>query len=422
MPRRPPIDPQGYYHVGSRGSYGQLLFRTPDQYELFLRLYERSAAKYRWETLDWVPDAEPPSLHHQAHRRRVVRGLRELHGAFSRRIHAMYGMTGQGHLVRHAFFGREFASDAEILVACRYVDLNEPTATGKRPEATALGRLSRDGRTRASSSIPQARPSCFGLISPSPNAARAAYRQFVQEGLDSAGHDPSPNQGVGSAPRIVVESRVVTVTVVNPATEETIASLAVGWGRRDRRGGGSGSRGLPRLAGGFARGSGRLLRRLASLVEEHGEELARIESRERRQADLRRARRDRDGRRRLPLLRRRGRQALRRDDPRRRRRRPDVPRAARRRRADRAVELPAQHRLLEARARARLRQHRRAEARRADAALRAAARRARRSRPASPKASSTSSSARAPSSASGSSSIPTSRRSASPARPRSAAA
>ena len=51
MPRRPPIDPQGYYHVGSRGSYGQLLFRTPDQYELFLRLYSRSAAKYGWETL-----------------------------------------------------------------------------------------------------------------------------------------------------------------------------------------------------------------------------------------------------------------------------------------------------------------------------------------------------------------------------------
>ena len=54
---------------------------------------------------------------------------------------------------------------------------------------------------------------------------------------------------------------------------------------------------------------GRLLRRLATLVEEHGEELARIESAERRQADLRRARRGRDGRRRLPLLRRRRRQA-----------------------------------------------------------------------------------------------------------------
>ena len=55
----------------------------------------------------------------------------------------------------------------------------------------------------------------------------------------------------------------------------------------------------------------------------------------------------------------------------------DVPRAARRRRPDRPLELPAQHRQLEARPRARLRQHGRAEAGGADAALGAAARRAR---------------------------------------------
>ena len=121
---------------------------------------------------------------------------------------------------------------------------------------------------------------------------------------------------------------------------------------------------------------GRLLRRLATLVEEHHEELARIESQN-------------VGK---PIAGARGEvgmvadvfhfyagaidKQLRRDDPRRRRRRHDVPRAARRRRADRAVELPAQHRLVEARPGARLRQHRRAQARRADAALRAPARRA----------------------------------------------
>ena len=109
--------------------------------------------------------------------------------------------------------------------------------------------------------------------------------------------------------------------------------------------------------------------------------------RERRQADRRRPGRDRHGRRGLPLLRGRGRQAPRRDDPGRRRRRPDLPRAARRRRADRPLELPAQHRQLEARPGARLREHRRAEAGRADAALGAAARASSCSRPESPRAS-----------------------------------
>jgi len=201
MPRRPPIDPQGYYHVGSRGSYGQLLFRTPDQYELFLRLYARSAQKYGWETLAWV---SMPNHHHfviKLTEGGLSEGLREVHGSFSRRIHAMYGVTGQGHLVRHAFFGRELRSDAEILVAGRYVDLNESTATKRRREATHWGGY------RATVGLERPRPfhnphELLGLISPTPNSARTAYRQFVLEGLASQGPDPSPNDGVGSAPRV----------------------------------------------------------------------------------------------------------------------------------------------------------------------------------------------------------------------------
>ena len=123
----------------------------------------------------------------------------------------------------------------------------------------------------------------------------------------------------------------------------------------------------------------------------------------------------------VPLLRRGAGAAARRHDP--GRRRPGVhgPRAARRRRADRAVELPARDRGLEARPGARGRQHGRAQAGRADAPDRAAVRIVRGRSRASPRASSTSSSARAASAGSGWSSIPTSRRSRSPARPRSAA-
>ena len=89
-----------------------------------------------------------------------------------------------------------------------------------------------------------------------------------------------------------------------------------------------------------------------------------------------------------PLLRRRARAAARRHDPGRRRAGVHRARAARRRRADHAVELPAHDRRLEARAGARRRQHRRAQAGRADAADRAALRRAA-SRPGCPTAWST---------------------------------
>jgi acyl-CoA reductase-like NAD-dependent aldehyde dehydrogenase len=71
----------------------------------------------------------------------------------------------------------------------------------------------------------------------------------------------------------------VTVTVLNPATEETIATL-------DEAGVGDADAAVARAKAAFRgwrdvspRDRGRLIRRLASLVEEHGEELARIESR-----------------------------------------------------------------------------------------------------------------------------------------------
>jgi acyl-CoA reductase-like NAD-dependent aldehyde dehydrogenase len=70
----------------------------------------------------------------------------------------------------------------------------------------------------------------------------------------------------------------VTVTVINPATEETIASLpSAGMDEADAA--------VARARAAFPAwravspaDRGRLLRRLATLVEEHGEELARIES------------------------------------------------------------------------------------------------------------------------------------------------
>ena len=101
---------------------------------------------------------------------------------------------------------------------------------------------------------------------------------------------------------------------------------------------------------------------------------------QRRQADLGRAWRDRDGRRRLRVLRGRPRAAARLEHPGGRWRGRDLPRAARRRGADHALELPARDRLLEARPGARRRQHGRAEAGGADAAhgRRARAHRARR--------------------------------------------
>ncbi len=194
VPPRPQIDPEGHYHVGSRGSYGQRLFRNGHQYELFLSLYARTARKYGWETLEWVL----MDNHHHFVLRLTDGGLsegwREIHGGFSRRIHAIYGATGTGHLVRHGFFARQLHTDGDVLVACRYVDLNFTRATGSAPQEC------RWGGYRATVGLEHPRlfhspAELLSLVSSSPDKARGAYRAFIESSLVSNGHVPSPNDG-----------------------------------------------------------------------------------------------------------------------------------------------------------------------------------------------------------------------------------
>jgi betaine-aldehyde dehydrogenase len=70
----------------------------------------------------------------------------------------------------------------------------------------------------------------------------------------------------------------VTVTVINPATEETIASLEEAGVEETDAAVARARAAFPAWRDVSPRDRGRLLRRLATLVEEHSEELARIES------------------------------------------------------------------------------------------------------------------------------------------------
>ena len=182
----------------------------------------------------------------------------------------------------------------------------------------------------------------------------------------------------------------MTLVVLNPATEQPIAELERAGVEETDAAVARAKAAFPAWRAVAPADRARLLRRLATLVEEHGEELARIESHNVGKP-IAGARGevgmvaqvfhfyagavDKHYGETIPVA---GGVDI------------DLPRAARRRRPDRPVELPAQHRLLEARPGARLRQHRRAEAGRADAALGAAARASSCSRRASRRASSTS--------------------------------
>lgn len=195
MPPRVPIDPEGIYHIGSRGTYGRTLFRDVGEHELFLFLYNRNALKHRWETLAW---ALVKNHHHFVVRLTeggLSEGMRVLHGGFSRRIHARYDQTRKGHLFRHAFFARQLEDIDDVVSTCAYVDLN-PGRYRKTPHtratdwggyAATLG-LAHPRRFHSPGAL-------LEMIDRNPRTARALYRQVVQELHARERHVSSPNNG-----------------------------------------------------------------------------------------------------------------------------------------------------------------------------------------------------------------------------------
>jgi REP element-mobilizing transposase RayT len=200
MPPRPPINPEGYYHVGSRGSYGRTLFETSDQHERFLDMYGRVARKYGWLTPAW---ALVMNHHHFVIKLTaggLSEGMRELHGGYSRWIHIQYGQTRQGHLFRHGFFARELQTEAAVVVACVYVDLNP---TRRRPQA--IPETPAWSGYRATLGLERPRPfhnpaALLELVGHT-DSARAVYQTLVHETHAFRSQDPSPNDGLRSMVR-----------------------------------------------------------------------------------------------------------------------------------------------------------------------------------------------------------------------------
>jgi REP element-mobilizing transposase RayT len=186
MPRRPPIEPEGYYHVSSRGNFGRVLFETADQHELYLALYARTAAKLGWVTLAWTLIWNHHHFLIKLTNGSLSEGMRVINHSFARRLNAIAGRTGAGHLVRHSFHAGLLETEAHLLATCRYIELNSLRALGVQPETWPWSGY------RATLGLEHPRPfhdasKLLELFGPSPNVARRAYRRFVEDGVDPPG-------------------------------------------------------------------------------------------------------------------------------------------------------------------------------------------------------------------------------------------
>lgn len=194
VPRRPPINPEGYYHVSSRGSFGQPLFQAPAEYELYLSLYERSAKKFGWKTLAWVLLWNHHHFLIKLTAGGLSEGMRVANHGFSRRINALYGRTGTGHLVRHSFFANEIKSHKYLLAVIRYIELNPVAARQcRRPEEWPWSSY------RATIGLEPPRPfhdtrATLSLFGTRVDVARERFARFVFDPFPGKCYESATNQ------------------------------------------------------------------------------------------------------------------------------------------------------------------------------------------------------------------------------------
>jgi putative transposase len=191
------IDPTGFVHIGSRGNFGRPLYEDPSHRTTFLWLYTRVARARDWTTLAYCLMTNHFHFVLRLTDGGLSEGMQQLNGGFSRRMNAIYGRTGEGHLFKNRFDARPVESDAHLLEALRYVVLN-PVFAGlcERPEDSTWSSY----RATAGLDLPPvflAVDDVLQLFGATPAKARAAYVAFV-----SAGHARWSDQRAAAVTRM----------------------------------------------------------------------------------------------------------------------------------------------------------------------------------------------------------------------------
>lgn len=129
------IDPQGVYHVMSRGNFRQRVFIDDDHYRRYLHLLLRVTTRLHWLVLDWCLMPNHFHLVIQLTEGGLSDGMRELNGCFSRWSNVRTGRTGTGHLWKNRFKALDLDDRVHFLMVARYVP-NNPVKDGlvTRPE------------------------------------------------------------------------------------------------------------------------------------------------------------------------------------------------------------------------------------------------------------------------------------------------
>jgi putative transposase len=123
MPRAPRVfDPNGIYHVASRGSDRRPLYLYDDDREMFLRRLGSIVRRYELSCLAYCLMGNHYHLIVQTPDARLSAALRDLHGGYSRDFNTTHRRSA--HLFRNRFSAQFVDSETHFLTACRYIAHN----------------------------------------------------------------------------------------------------------------------------------------------------------------------------------------------------------------------------------------------------------------------------------------------------------
>lgn len=184
------IDPEGLYHVMSRGNFRGKVFLDEDHYFKYLALLQRVAERRRWIVLDWCLIPNHYHLVIRLTEGGLSEGMRELNGCFSRWSNLRTGRTGTGHVWKNRFRSLDVIRENHLWSVLRYVPLNPVKANlSKVPEdwpwCGYRGTVGAEHPYRFHH--PAELLKCFGV---QPSVALRRYREFVHDGLVLLGESP----------------------------------------------------------------------------------------------------------------------------------------------------------------------------------------------------------------------------------------
>ena len=183
MPRPLRIEfPGACYHVMSRGNERKDIFRTPEDYELFLGILKDTIDRFNVLVHAWCLMPNHFHLLLETNESNLSQVMKRLVGVYTMRFNSKYHRRG------HLFQGRYKAfivdKDNYFLELSRYIHLNPVKAKlAKTPEDYRWCSMKYFLKDKA----PELLYRDFTLLS---FKSKGEYRQFVMEGLKSAGTMP----------------------------------------------------------------------------------------------------------------------------------------------------------------------------------------------------------------------------------------